>query len=172
MSDIFSAERILASTAGVLELAGTQPIRDVSVHLAQQARRELRILTRDLESRIYDQPAFLDALKQLVLSSSQSRIRILLQDDQPAVKYGHRLIELARRLTSNIAIRVPTAEYRDYAANFLVADDSGYILREIATIYEATADYHAPLKAERLIAFFDSVWEHSLPDPELRRLHL
>jgi len=172
MADHFSPDRLLGSTHELIELVGMEPIREVSAHLVQQSRRELRLFTRDLDAMIYDQRSFLDALKRLALSSSQARIRVLLQDDQPALKYGHRLIELARRLTSSIEIRIPSAEYRDHAANFLVADSSGYIYREIATVYEARADYHDPLEAEHLSAFFDEVWEHSLPDPELRRLYL
>ena len=172
MGDTSSPGRILGSAHELLALGGVEPIREVSADLVRQARRELRIFTRDLDARIYDQQDFLDAVKGLALNSSQSRIRILLQDDQPAVKNGHRLIEIARRLTSSIAIRIPIAEYRHHAASFLVADSSGYVYRELSTVYEATADYHGPLEAQPLIAFFDEVWERSLPDPELRRLYL
>ena len=88
------------------------------------------------------------------------------------MKYNHRLLELARRLTSRIELRRPIAEYSERGDEYLLADGSGYLYRERAGEYEVSADFHAPLETRRLQEQFHEAWEHSQPDPDLRRLYL
>jgi hypothetical protein len=95
-----------------------------------------------------------------------------LQDGRSAVQSGNRLIELARRLSSRIQIRRPPVEHRDFAATFLLADDSGYLQRPFHDRYEGTASFNKPDTNRRLKQSFMEVWEHSQPDAEMRRLHL
>jgi len=102
----------------------------------------------------------------------RARIRILLLDNQRLIKGGHRLLDLARRLTTSIELRRPIAEYRERPDEFLLVDHSAYLYREQADIPHAVASYHDPLKARGLQGEFLEIWEHSEPDPEIRRLHL
>jgi hypothetical protein len=140
--------------------------------MAAQARRELCLFTRDLDKAVYDQAGFLDGVKALALRSGMSRVRILLQDHGPVLAQGHRLIELARRLSSSVEIRTPPQEWSDHAENFLLADEIAYLHHQEAGNYAATADFFAPLATQRLLRRFDEVWEASQVDSELRRLHL
>ncbi len=55
--------------------------RELTQRMVAQANRSLDLLTADLEPALYDQPAFLEAFKQLALKSKVARIRILLQDN-------------------------------------------------------------------------------------------
>jgi hypothetical protein len=166
------AERALGRDAGLLRLQSAGDNRLVCAHMLEQTRRELCLLSHYLDKPVFDQEAFLRGVRALALHGRHSRIRILLHDHGPAVKQGHRLVELIRRLSSSIEIRIPGDDWRDLAENFLLADGRGFVHRELGTRYEATADYHAPLRVRLLRARFDDIWETAQSDPELRRLYI
>jgi hypothetical protein len=88
------------------------------------------------------------------------------------VRRGHRLIDLAQRLSSKIEIRKPIAEYADINRTFFVADEAGYVSRPLAERYEGVANFSDRLSARNLVNTFNEVWERSQQDPQLRRLHL
>jgi len=164
--------RHLGRDPGLITLERSAENRLVCAHMAGQARHELCLFSRDLDKAIYDHVPFLDAVKALALHSRTSRIRILLQDHERVIKQGHRLIELMRQLSSSAEIRVPQGDWLSHAENFLLADRYGYVHRELASRYEATADYHAPLEVLHMQNRFDEIWESAQVDSELRRLYL
>lgn len=164
--------RLLGVNAEVEELKDLTSIRQVSLQLASQARKHLSIFTPDLEPALYDQQAFLDTLTRLAISSARAQIRVLLLDHDTAVTQGHRLIELARRLTSHIEIRCPGEDFKDEGMNFLLADGLGYVYREPGRPHQARACFNQPRETQRLQGYFDAIWETGVPDSELRRLYL
>lgn len=155
-----------------LELHDLSGIRDVVLRMTSQARRQLLLFTQDLAPDLYDQQPFLTALQSLALKGPSSHIQILVIDSQKAIKNGHRLVEMARHLSSRIELRRPIAEYRERGDEYLLVDDSGFMHRHNGALYEAVANFSAPLPVRHLEASFREAWEHSEPDPELRRLFL
>lgn len=173
MTDIDTAKPILGVTGGQRELGDLESIRQIGVDMLEQARLQVLLFSQDLDPRIYDQPPFLQALQRLaVMHSPRARIRVLVLDNQRLIKEPHRLLELARRLTTSIELRRPIAEYRERTDEFLLIDNSGYLHREQPAVPQAVASYHNPLRARTLQGEFLEIWEHSEPDPEIRRLHL
>jgi hypothetical protein len=162
----------LGETSLEFELERQAEMCAVAHALAAQAQRSLLLHSEDLEPAIYDETAFLDAVSRLARSRSKSRIWILLQDTRKVVQHGHRLIEIARRLSSAIQIRRPAMQYRNYHESFLLADGSGYLHRPIAARFEGTANFHDPGKAADFEKYFMEVWERSEQDEEIRRLYL
>lgn len=158
-SDHRSVERIADRRAAAAALAG-------------QARRCLDILSPDLEASVYDHDAFLDAVRRLATRSPRTRIRCLVLDSHRAVRRGHRLIELARQLTSAIDLHRPGGAGEPPREAFLLADDRGFIHRVTADTAEALIGFNDPLRVRALRGRFDALWEESTPDPEMRRLHL
>jgi hypothetical protein len=140
--------------------------------LAGQAQRTLLLHTEDLEPAIYNEAAFLDAVSRLARSHGQSRIWILIQDARKIVQHGHRLIEIARRLSSSIQLRRPAPQYRTFHESFLLADGCGYLHRPIAARYEGTANFHDPGKVADYEKYFMEVWERSEQDEEIKRLYI
>ncbi len=157
---------------GTAVLVGRAAIRDACLCLAQGARRELLILSRDLDPDFYDQAPFLAEVRRLALATPHLPVRALVYEPRVAVLAGHRLIDLARRLSSRIAIRRVAEDFRDRLDAFLIADGRGYCLRRLADRPEALASYAAPGDAGRLRAEFEPIWERSDADTELRRLHI
>ncbi|GAB4348191.1 MAG: hypothetical protein Kow006_08650 [Gammaproteobacteria bacterium] len=144
----------------------------VSLALAQQATRSLHIFSRTLDERLYDTAPFLEALRQLAIRSRYSVIQVLVQQPDHAVKNGHRLIELGRRLSSAIHLRTVHNDFREHNEAFLIADEVGFLHRPLADRFEGRANFHDPLEGRELLRFFNKVWEMSSRDPEHLRLHI
>lgn len=163
---------ILGETAGEYALTSRDDNAQAAALLAGQARRMIELFTPDLEPALYDQTPFIDALTQLCLSSPRARVRILAKDFERTVKDGHRLVELARRLSSYVELRKVHSDYQENNETFLLVDDYGLLHRRHAPRFEGTFSCKAPLEVRRLRASFDEIWDRSEPDADLRRLHL
>jgi hypothetical protein len=121
---------------------------------------------------IYDHQDLADALSRLARSHRYAEVRILVQDSEPVVKKGHRLIELAYRLSSMISIRNPDEEHAHVNEALFIADGVGFIKRTMADRFEGVASFNSPLQARELADHFNDIWTRSKPDPQLRRLHI
>jgi hypothetical protein len=157
---------------GALALKARAAIRDACLCLAQGARRELLIFSRDLDPDLYDQSPFLAELQRIALATTHQPVRALVREPRVPAMAGHRLVELARQLSSRIAIRRVGDDFRDRLDAFLIVDARGYCLRRLADQPEAVVEYAAPAQARRLRAEYEEIWERSDADIELRRLHI
>jgi hypothetical protein len=162
----------LAETSERLVLQTRDENRIVTVRMLEQARRSINITSRDLDPVIYDQKDFVDAAQQFALSSPRVRMRILVNDAEPVVKHDHRLLELIRKLTSFIEIRVQGKTFQDYNEAWFLADEAGYVHRRLADRYEAEAGFNAPRQVRDMNKQFEEMWQESVTDPNLRRLHI
>lgn len=163
-------DHILGESDEDIRVASAEDNRTAALALVSQARRSLDIFSWKLDKAIYDNEPFVEAVKQLALSSSHVLIRILVQDSSHAAKNGHRLVNLSHRLTSRIQFRQPTAEYHgDYQA-FLIVDGTGLLKRNLSDQYEGRLNFKAASEARELLNYFNLVWDNSSPDPYLRRL--
>ena len=145
----------------------------IALQLVSQARRHLWLYTRDLDIKLYGTPEMLEAFKRFAIEARGGQLRILLQEPLVALREHHPLIQLVQRLSSTMLIRVPADEQDlKYPAAFLIDDRGGYLLRPLGSRYEGTANLHAPGRQRQLREYFDQVWERSLPDPELRPVHI
>lgn len=151
---------------------GWTAIRNGCQTLAQSAERELLIFSRDLDPDLYDQAPFIAEIRRLALAYPRLPVRALLFDARAPVIAGHRMVALARRLGSRIAIRRLGEDFRDRPDAFLIADARGYCLRRLADRPEATLAPRAPAQAARLRAEFERMWERSDGDAELLQLSL
>jgi hypothetical protein len=166
------ADLQLGVSAGAFELDRSEEVRDAVQLLAAQATRTLDIVSRHLDAPLFDQAAFLGAVRRLVLGSPHARVRILVLDAAPAVARSHRLIELAQTFSGFIEMRVQGLPHRRFNAAWLVADGMGYLYREFSDRYESTVDFHDVRAASQLAHRFDELWSRAVTDPNLRRLQL
>ena len=155
-----------------ISLAHRDEVKIINIALAQQSTRRLDILSKHLDPGIFDNADFIDAVKQLSISSRFTKIRILIGDSDPITKNGHRIIELIQQLTSSIEVRQISEEYKSYNEAFSLFDGKGVIYLRYADRYDGFANFNRPRLVTELSNFFNEVWEHSTPDSNLRRLHI
>jgi hypothetical protein len=172
LSELAAADCVLGETTGDYALATRDDNRLAATILAAQAHRAVELFTPDLEPALYDQAPLIDALTRLAVSSPRARVRILAKDLDRATKEGHRLVELARRLSSYVQIRRVHEDYQQDSQSFLLVDDYGLLHRHFSARFEGILSCKAPLEVRRLRALFDEIWDRSEPEADLRRLHL
>lgn len=146
--------------------------RDTALDLAQQCRRQLRLLSHDLDPDLFGSAEFAAALTQLARNSRYAEIRILVLEVRPIVQRGHALLELQRRLSSNVRMRRADCAPTDIRENYLVADQRGLLCYALREPEQAWADYNNQPLATDYAAQFDELWSRAIDDPELRLLHL
>lgn len=142
------------------------------VRMAEQCKRSMDILSGDLDPDLFDKMEFLDAAKKMILANRRTKIRILVLDTKKIVTRGHRLINLARTLSSFIDIRVPGEEHMDFNEMLFVADTTGYIHRLYSERFDATVNFNDKRVSKHLIQQFDEIWEKASQDTNLRQITL
>lgn len=167
-----SPEHVLGEDAGPCPFEDSEALLGHTLGMLSQTRRSLRVFTHDLEPRLFDQTDVLDALAALARRSRYSRLEFLVFDPHAAVRDGHRLIELARRLSSFIELRQVHPEYQQDPTAFALFDERGLIYRPQYALYSGFADYNSPNLCIEKHKYFLEVWERSEPVQEFRRLYL
>lgn len=155
-----------------ISLSSRDEVKIINVALTQKSSRNIDILSKHLDSGVFNTPEFMEAIKKLSISSKFTKIRILIKDSEPMTKNGHRIIELIQQLTSSIEVRQVSEEYKSYNEAFCLYDTKGVIYLRYADRYEGFANFDRPRLATELLNFFNEVWERSTPDSNLRRLFI
>jgi len=155
-----------------ITLASRDEVKIMNIALTQKCSRSLDIISKHIDLGVFDNLEFIEAIKQLSISSKFTKIRILIKDSDPMTKQGHRIIELIQQLTSSIEVRKISEEYKSYNEAFTLYDGKGIIYLRYADRYEGFANFDRPRLASELLNFFNEVWERSTPDSNLRRLYI
>ncbi|MBB1093582.1 GNAT family N-acetyltransferase [Rhodopseudomonas palustris] len=165
--------RSLGVTAGRMSLPKQSLLGLTIATLATQTRHTLEILTPDFDPALYDTDTVFDAVQQLALTRrGRLPVRILLFDKETLVYRGQRIIELARRLSSDIQIRAVPDELTEQCDRMVLADSVGYCLTRSHNPRLTLVDFNSAAEVRRLRRHFDQLWESSSVHQALRRLYL
>ncbi len=134
--------------------------------------REVRIYSPLLDHALFESDEVLDALSRFARSGPPTSIQILIHTSNLIVSRGHRLLNLARRLTSKIEIRVVAAELQDEQRCFVVADQRSFFLQPDDQEYQGYSNSYDPVQSTQLAERFDYLWPRADQDPELRALSI
>jgi predicted GNAT family N-acyltransferase len=149
-----------------------QPFAQLVVAQARLARRELAVLSPRLERIIFEQEDLDVALRALMRGSRESRIRLLVRDARPLVEHSHRLLQLARRVPSNVELR-RLAEHPEWDGETQVLRDrSGFLTHPGGA---GSPGYYQPDdrgRTRNALSRFEELWRCSTVDPEFRSLSL
>ncbi|NID15061.1 hypothetical protein [Luteibacter yeojuensis] len=141
------------------------------VRLLAGARHRLCIYLPALEPGLLEGDAAQAELRRIATSGRQAQIRVLTHDAERAHRDGHRLLALAQRLPTAVAIRVPTEEaHLRYGSAFVTDQAGGFLFRPVASRYDARGALDAPGETSRLTAYFEEVWERAEPAWQIRPL--
>jgi len=153
-------------------LDNCEDFHDYALQLLAKTRRHLAILSRELDPAIFNSNEFVDAVSQLARSSRYAQIQILVKDTKPLVESGHKLVRLAQRLSSKIAIRKLTVEADDKDMGFMLCDSNRLLYKNDEAIYQGFANFEASVEVKRFRDTFDYLWQYGETDPDLQQLHI
>jgi hypothetical protein len=162
----------LQASENDISLSSRDEVKVINIAMTQQASRNIDIVSKHFDSGIFDVPNFIEAIKQLSISSKFTKIRILIKSSESMTQNRHRIIELIHTLTSSIEVRKISDEYKSYNEAFSLFDGKGVIYMRHADRYEGFANFNRPRLVTELTNFFNEVWERALPDENLRRLNI
>lgn len=137
-----------------------------------EARREVLLLSLELDPRLYGSAEFVEAAKNFVLSSERAQLRVLLSRTELA-RRGHPLVALGRRVPSRIAFReLGTERQREHDGELLIVDGRSLLKRgdPRSLVSQWLADAPAACKRER--EDWLQLWEESTPASDLRELSI
>lgn len=162
----------LGHTEDSVTIESREENRLATIKISLQCRNSIEIVSRELDSPIYDTPEFIDSVRKFVLENHHARMRIIVLDSRVIIKQSHRLVNLAMDLSTFIDIRKPSVEYASFNEALFLADECGYIHRLKSDRYEATVNFNDRRTTKYLLDHFNEMWSKSLSDTNLRKLHI
>ena len=148
------------------------PFDELAVALCAGARRDLSILSPDLDYRVFDRPELVDTVVALLRNSDKARVRIVIADSRPLVHRGHRLLELARRVPSKMGIQRLAEHPQWNGETAVIRDRDGVLFQPGGGERRAFYEPGSRAVAEQYIEQFEELWRRSEIDQELRSLRL
>lgn len=164
----------LGETSAEVHIGSVEENRNAAISLARQARYYINIFTQDMDAALYDNSEFVRHIFELATRYRDAEVCILVQDSTRAIQNSHSLVQLAQRLTSSITIKKPAARFKDVKSSFMTVDGVGmlYRIQGDRYNYDASVNFMSPQRTGKLDQFFTEVWEHSEPDPQVRRIFM
>jgi len=162
----------LGQTNHIIHVERIEENRRAALAIAQQSVRTLHIVSHDLDPLIYDNTDFINAVRTVAVSGRRAKITMLINDSRKIITQGHRLIELARHLSSFIEIRKTTPGLRETNEAYIIGDETALLYRQFGKCYDGFANFNDKRKCRQTLNNFKGVWGKSQPDPELRRLYI
>lgn len=140
-----------------------------AIKAVQGGRRQVHILSEVLDEPLYSNDAFCEALHALVVQDRYCEARILVKDIKPIVEHGHRLLDLALRLSGKVQIRKLTVQPKNKDHAYLIVDTSALLYKHNDSVYKGYVDYDNTPKCKLLIEEFTGLWGmYGESDPSLR----
>ncbi len=161
---------ILGETDIRIELTHLVMLKSAAMALLAQSKREVFIISPDLEHDRFDNDDFVDALSAFARSSRHTTTRLLVADPLLAVKDGHRLVSLARKLSSLIEIRqLHEDDVKDNDA-WIVSDDIGLLRCTNRDPWQGSLLPKGTPYAQQARSRFLEYWERAAEVPDFRVL--
>ncbi len=145
---------------------------DTALGLIAQAQTQLHLLSYDLDPVTFDKPEMAEYISQLARKSRYTDIKILLIDSSLAIKRGHRLVNLQRRLPSSIKLRAVSCEAHEVKNNLILVDQCAIICQSIKEREKAWANFNNKPVVNNYNEQFDYWWERAREDKDLRQLEI
>lgn len=156
----------------VITVDTSTDLRSHIINMVSQATKQINIVSRKMDERLTNHTDFLEAIRSCIVNNTNFLIKILIYDVEDFLSQNHQIVELSRRLSSNILIRVLNKEQQHHNHDFFLVDDMGIIFREVSDRYESVVEYNNKRKNLELTRQFNEHWEHGIRDSNLYRLNI
>lgn len=142
-----------------------------SLQVVESSRREVLLLSKTLDPALYNNESFYQAILDFARNDRNVQVKILVKDIQPVVEQGHRLLTLARRLSSKIEIRKLHTKPQKDSITYLIGDRKHLLYMHEDQVYNGFVNYEAAQESKSLADEFTYLWDtHSELDPALRTM--
>ncbi len=156
----------------VTVVTGIEAFIDCARQMAEAAHLDVALLSHSLDARVFGDDAFVDKLQAFVLRQERSRLRVLVNAPELAMRKSHRLVELGRRVSSRVHFRQLADDQKGVVEEYLIVDEKLLLQRDAADQLDARYYAYAPLAARQRLQAFNILWEAALPAQEFRELRL
>ena len=161
----------LGESSGTFLLETLDEFRAALDSMTPQAKRHIKIFTQELDHELYDQADFI-RIASTICRQRNCTLSILLNNADKCVRFGHRLVELQKRLPSSIEIRDIPAEYGEMNDEFIIVDDIAMVKRFALGYMRGHCEFRSIPDAVKNARLFNEIWDRATPCQALRRLHL
>lgn len=168
-------QRPLASTSpnGIISFDRGLTARACIIDVLRAARHRVGIASASLDPSLLDHEAVVSLIKRVALSGRGARIQILVEDITPALHGGHRLVDLAQRLSSLIEIRrANRQDDGEFNAAMVLNDNGGWLRRPDPARFDGEACFEDRPRSQELWRSFERSWERAQPETAVRALKL
>ena len=152
------------AVSGISDFAGA------ALQVIGAARYELALMSVHLDGRIFGSEAFVERLREFILSHRRARLRVLVHEPKVAISNCIRLVEFGRMLTSRIEFRECPDDARKLAEEYLIADELAVLHRSAPDQLDAKFYADAPRVARSQLKAFNTLWDEAVVARELSAL--
>ena len=151
-------------------LSGIAEFADAAIRVIGNARYELALMSVHLDAKAFASEAFVERLREFILSHRRARLRVLLHDPRSAISNSIRLVEFGRLLTSRIEFRECNEEACKLPEEYLIADEVSVLHRGAPDQLDAKYYADAPRVARSQLKAFNAIWDECVVARELSAL--
>lgn len=164
-------ETVSTTDENLIQLEGEAAFLKHTLTIAEQSRRDVFILSDELDRAIFHNPDIVSALSSFVRQDRRCNIKILVKNVKPVVERTHGLLTLARRISSKITIKKLLLDPQDTANAYMIGDSRYLLYKHSDKEYLGFVNYAAGPESNKLLEEFMYLWEqHSIIDQELKQL--
>ena len=150
---------------------GLDAITATAIAVFQASSRRICLFALQLEARLWNQPAIIDALRGFAISGREREIRILVAESADLARDCGALVALHQRLPTALQLRQPL-EGDEWPAShpFLLGDDGAILHLDGDGRLGGEMIATQAGQGRVLQIRFDTTWERARPMSELRVL--
>lgn len=153
-------------------IEGESAVEAAINELASHARRELLVLSQDLDPRYFDGGTFRGVVSRFARRHGNASMRVLVHDTRRMVRDGHGLLELSRRLPSSLTIRVVHPDMQEREDTLVIADRTGLISIPRSGVPSGFINLNDSPLARQYTNLFNRLHDRSITDPNLRQMSI
>lgn len=141
-------------------------------HVTEGAGYSLDVLSYSLTPEYFNQEPFISNLKEMVKRGGRVRVRFLLCDSSLLYRNSHAVLDLARKVSSYIDIRLIDNDDQPYEQSMIIADRQAFIFQKNQRVLRVQLCLRQKRMAASLTEEFERLWNRGHADPNLRKLHI
>lgn len=160
----------LGQEGSIIQTTSNTEIQQHLIGMVQQAQDIVCISSPLLNPAVFNNEDLRSALSRFARSSRNAQVRILVSNARVIGQRGHRLLELSRRLSTSVVIRMLDLAEHEIQSEYLLLEDCGVVEFGVTEKDPVTINYCDRARHKTLREQFDPAWHKARSPVELRRL--